>query len=121
MKKPTQAEALDRGMKNVECTECGEDARVERYTYTHGNRNTTPRSPLVCVKCLVKTDRIDRDFTAHSLSPEKITYTNSMRESCAGLAMFIMDHVPEGREQSIALTKLEEVMFWANAGIARDK
>lgn len=27
--------------------------------------------------------------------------------------------VPAGREQALMLTKLEEAMFWANAGIAR--
>lgn len=34
-------------------------------------------------------------------------------------ASTIIDIVPDGREKSMALTKLEEVMFWANAGIAR--
>lgn len=29
--------------------------------------------------------------------------------------------VPEGREKAIVMTKLEEAMMWANAGIARDR
>ncbi len=29
--------------------------------------------------------------------------------------------VPEGREKSLAITKLEEAMMWSNAGIARNQ
>lgn len=32
----------------------------------------------------------------------------------------ISEAVPPCREQSLAITKLEEAMFWANAGIARN-
>lgn len=42
-----------------------------------------------------------------------------IRDNSLNLAYSINDLVPEGREKSLAITKLEEVMFWANAGIAR--
>lgn len=44
-----------------------------------------------------------------------------MRTRCLVMAEFIAKTVPVGREQATALTKLEEVMFWANAGIARNQ
>ena len=33
----------------------------------------------------------------------------------------IKNNVPDGREKSLAMTKLEECCMWANAGIARSK
>jgi hypothetical protein len=35
------------------------------------------------------------------------------------LAKVLNDVLPEGREKSLAMTNLEQVMFWANASIAR--
>ncbi len=35
------------------------------------------------------------------------------------VSSIVMELVPAGREQAIALTKLEEGMMWSNAGIAR--
>ena len=40
---------------------------------------------------------------------------NSMRTS----AQTVVEVTPASREQSLAITKLEEAMFWANAAIAR--
>lgn len=43
----------------------------------------------------------------------------SVRDLCTQLALNLNDIVPEGREKSLVMTTLEEVMFWANAAIAR--
>lgn len=42
-----------------------------------------------------------------------------MRQSAKLFAEQILRDCPTSREQSLALTKLEEVVMWANAGIAR--
>jgi hypothetical protein len=42
-----------------------------------------------------------------------------VRTASALYAGLILTLVPPGREQSLAITKIEEAMFWANGGIAR--
>jgi len=65
---------------------------------------------------------IDNRFSFHAATTEekKMEHT-SVRNACWELAKFVNAKVPEGREKSLAITHLEEVMFWANAGIARTK
>lgn len=65
-------------------------------------------------------DRIANDFTYHAPTPEKQEHYVLLRGMAKELAEVIADLVPEGREQSTALSKLEEAIFWANAGIARN-
>lgn len=43
-----------------------------------------------------------------------------IRELCMITALEINVLTPEGREKSLAITKLEEAMMWANAAIARN-
>lgn len=60
-------------------------------------------------------------FMYHKPSNEKIAEKHEkIRYSCLDMAYEINKLVPDGREKSLAITKLEEVMMWANAGIARN-
>ena len=65
--------------------------------------------------------RIENDFAYHKPTPEKVIIHGEMRDKCKELALYLEKNVPAGRELACALTNLEEVMMWANAGIARNE
>ena len=59
-------------------------------------------------------------FNYHKPSSEVIARTHEdVRDACLQLAQYIDQEVPDSREKTLAITKLEEAMFWANAAIAR--
>lgn len=64
--------------------------------------------------------RIDNDFRFH---PANDNVTGQRHDKVRGLlgstAHALVELAPEGRELSLAVTKLEEAMMWANAAIAR--
>lgn len=65
-------------------------------------------------------EEIARRFAFHApATQEKRDEHTSVRQACRRLADELNERLPEGREKSVAVTKLEEVMFWANAAIAR--
>jgi len=63
--------------------------------------------------------RIENDFSYHLPPPEKVEVFQAIREYAKNLASLIVMTVPPGREQATALTRLEEAVMHANAGIAR--
>lgn len=65
-------------------------------------------------------DRIGKDFIYHPPTPRKEKKFREIRDKAKELALMVEQYTPLGRELSLALTKLEEVTFWANAGIARE-
>lgn len=67
-------------------------------------------------------DQLDLDhrFAFHAATTEeKRMEHTSVRAGCAQLAARLNDLLPEGREKALAMTKLEEVMMWGNAALAR--
>jgi hypothetical protein len=65
-------------------------------------------------------DRVQNDFVYHPPVGNDVLLYQEIRTRARALAHFIVDAVPAGREQSLALTQLEQAVFWANAGIARN-
>ncbi|WP_076127904.1 Acb2/Tad1 domain-containing protein [Paenibacillus odorifer] len=64
---------------------------------------------------------LENNFSYHSPKngqPEKYT---EIRNKAKELAYLIDELVPNSREKSLALTNLEQSVFWANAGIARNE
>lgn len=58
-------------------------------------------------------------FAYHAPTGGKVNKHADIRKECHDLAIKIAIMVPPGREQATAITKIEEAMMWANAGIAR--
>jgi len=65
-------------------------------------------------------DDINRRFDHHPPKDENtIEDHKAVREEVKATAVFLDLILPEGREKALALTKLEEVLMYANAAIAR--
>ena len=62
---------------------------------------------------------IENRFTYHAPKPGQPEKYQRLREHAKELAMLFNDECPESREKSLAITKLEEAVMWANAAIAR--
>ena len=63
---------------------------------------------------------IEKRFTYHSPKGREHRF-QTLRDSAKSLAYEIKKQCPDSRERSLALTKLEEVIMWANASIAREE
>jgi hypothetical protein len=68
------------------------------------------------------TDDLYDRFRHHPPTTKQQQATHEyVRELCGDVARQMDGMLPSSREKAIVLTKLEEVMFWANAALARHR
>jgi len=66
-------------------------------------------------------EEILKRFDTHAIGESQGISIARLRMSVRQMAGVIDDEVPPGREKSVALRKLEEALFWADAGVARNE
>ena len=68
-----------------------------------------------------KGEELEKRFTYHPPKPGQPEIYKEVRDKAKELASLIVYVSKKSRERSLALTKLEEVVMWTNAGIARNE
>jgi len=66
-------------------------------------------------------ERLEKTFTYHPPKKDQPERYELVRATAKSFADLILAMCPYSREQSMALTKLDEVVFWANSSIARNE
>lgn len=61
---------------------------------------------------------LERRFHYHAPDDVKRQQHADVRAACKQLAI-VINRLPECRETSLAMTNLEQTMFWMNAAVAR--
>lgn len=67
----------------------------------------------------MKKEELENNFSYHQPNDEQASLYHVIRETAKNFAELLNDLCPESREKSLAITKLEESVMWANASIAR--
>lgn len=65
--------------------------------------------------------KLDNIFTYHAPKGDQAERYEAIRTKARKLAELIEESCPDSREKSLANTKLEEAVMWANAAIARNE
>lgn len=66
-------------------------------------------------------DQIENNFKYHPPKANQPMKYQGLRDTAKELAKMIDLLCPASREKSLAMTKLEESVMWANASIARNE
>ena len=64
---------------------------------------------------------LDKRFSYHAPKDDQPDRYVSMRAAGLTVGQAILENTPKSREQSLALTNLEQAIMWANAAIARNE
>ena len=66
-------------------------------------------------------DMVNNNFKYHEPKEGQVKKYADIRDTSKELAYIFTELCPESRELSLAITKLEEAVMWANAAIARNE
>lgn len=66
-------------------------------------------------------EELENRFTYHAPKEGQLERYERIRYKGKMLAAYINEYCPDSREKSLALTKIEEAVMWANAAIARNE
>lgn len=64
---------------------------------------------------------LENRFKYHEPKDGQVARYEKIRAKALDLASLIDDLAPDSREKSLAVTKVEEAVMWANAAIARNE
>ena len=64
---------------------------------------------------------IERNFSYHAPKEDQPQRYEAIRCKAKMLTAYINEYCPDSREKSLAITKIEEAVMWANASIARNE
>ena len=70
---------------------------------------------------IMKNSEIENNYTYHAPKEGQPERYERIRYKAKMLAAYINENCPDSREKSLAFTKLEEAVMWANASIARNE
>jgi hypothetical protein len=62
---------------------------------------------------------LENRFTYHAPTERQAQLYEELRDRSYLLALLMVENAPFSRELSLAVTKIEEAVFWCNAAIAR--
>ena len=66
-------------------------------------------------------EQIEKAFKYHAPKNNQPKRYEDIRAKGKELAVMIDEYCPDSREKSLAMTKIEEAVMWANAAIARNE
>lgn len=71
---------------------------------------------------VITVEDLEKRFTYHPPKDNlQVTTYENIRVRARNFAEQLIANTPPSREQSLAITHLEEVVFWANAAVARNE
>lgn len=92
-----------------------EPEEKEELQETHPDNTTQYDIDEQTAECL------ENNFTHHPPKGDQTIRYVAIRHAMKRMATLILTNTPPSREQSLALTKIEEACMWANAAIARNE